>query len=100
MRYSIVAVAATALLTAPAWAQDANVGTLAQERANDQEVNNGTNPTILATTAGIQYKYTDFGSGFSNDLFEAYSLVPFGAVWCRKQYVPGIPAGLRLRANR
>lgn len=79
MRYSIVAVAATALLTAPAWAQDANVGTLAQERANDQEVNNGTNPTILATTAGIQYKYTDFGSGFSNDLFEAYSLVPFGA---------------------
>ena len=58
---------ATALaLVTPAWAQ------------SQSEVNNGTNPTILATTAGIQYKYTDFGSGFSNGLFEAYTSVPFG----------------------
>jgi hypothetical protein len=58
---------ATALgLAAPAWAQ------------SQPEVNNGTNPTLLATNAGVQYKYTDFGSGLSNDLLEAYYGVPFG----------------------
>lgn len=63
----------TALMTAtvlaattPVWAQ------------SQPEVNNGTNPTLLATSAGIQYKYTDFGSGLSNDLFEASFGVPFG----------------------
>jgi len=59
---------ATALaLVTPAWAQ------------SQPEVNNGTNPTVLATSAGIQYKYTDFGSGLSNDLFEANFGVPFGS---------------------
>ncbi len=68
---------ATALaLVTPAWAQ------------SQSEVNNGTNPTILATNAGIQYKYTDFGSGFSNGLYEAYFGIPFG---------PGNPMALELR---
>ncbi|SFL56628.1 hypothetical protein [Shimia aestuarii] len=53
-------------LATPAWAQ------------STPEVNNGTDPTLLATSAGIQYKYTDFGSGFSNGLFEASFGVPFG----------------------
>ena len=86
MKVLVAIMTATALtFVTPAWAQ------------SQPEVNNGTNPTLLATSAGIQYKYTDFGSGFSNDLAEAFFSVPFGA---KKKYVPGIPASLRLRANR
>lgn len=62
---AIITATALAFVT-PAWAQP------------QPEVNNGTNPTLLATTAGIQYKYTDFRSGFSNGLFEAQFGVPFG----------------------
>jgi hypothetical protein len=83
MRYSILAVAATVLLTAPAWAQE-NVGTLPQKRADGEEVNNGTNPTLLSTIAGIQYTYNDFAnSSLSSGLWEAYVAVPFGS---RKQF--------------
>lgn len=83
MRYSIVALAATALLTAPALAQE-NVGTLPQKRADGEEVNNGTNPTLLSTIAGIQYTYSDFAnSGRSSGLWEAFAAVPFGS---RKQF--------------
>lgn len=84
MHYSIAALAATVLLAAPALAQDANVGALAQKRANAEEVNNGTNPTLLTTTAGIQYTYSDFAnSNLSAGLWEAYVGIPFGS---RKQF--------------
>ena len=79
MRHSIVAVAAIILLTAPAWAQDGNVGTLAQKRADGEELNNGTNPTILSTIAGIQYTYNEFAnSSRSSSLWEALAAIPFG----------------------
>lgn len=85
MRYSISAVAATILLTAPAWAQDANIGTFAKERTEAEEVNNGTNPTLLSTIAGVQYTYYDFAnSNKSSGLWEAYAAVPFGS---RKQFL-------------
>ena len=83
MRYSIAAVAATALLTAPAWAQE-NLGTLAQKRADGAEVNNGTNPVLLSTGAGVQYTYNDFAnSSRSSGLWEAFVELPFGS---RKQF--------------
>ncbi|MCV2874592.1 hypothetical protein OEZ71_20020 [Defluviimonas sp. WL0050] len=63
---TIPATVCSAILVTGAWAQ------------SQPEVNNGTNPTILATSAGIQYKYSDFGSGFSNGLLEASFTVPFG----------------------
>lgn len=80
MRYTGAGVIATVLLTAPALAQDANVGTLAAKRAAGEEVNNGTNPTLLSTTAGIQYTYNDIRGGLSSGLWEAYVGIPFGSL--------------------
>lgn len=54
MRYLFAAVAATSLLTAPAFAQEASAGALAQKRADGEEVNTGTNLKLLSTTVGIQ----------------------------------------------
>lgn len=85
MHFFTAVLAATALLTMTSHvsAQDANVGTLAVNRAAGEEVNNGTNPTLLATTAGIQYTYNDIRGGLSSGLWEAYVGVPFGS---RKQF--------------
>jgi len=83
MHYSMAALAATIFLTAPALAQDANVGAVAEKTANSEVVNNGTNPTLLSTTAGIQYTYNDIRGGFSSGLWEAYFGMPFGS---RKQF--------------
>jgi hypothetical protein len=85
MRFSIATLAAMTLLTmtSPVSAQDANVGTLAQKRAEGEEINNGTNPTLLTTTAGIQYTYNDIRGGFSSGLWETYVGIPFGS---RKQF--------------
>jgi hypothetical protein len=80
MRHSIAALAAAVGFAAPVLAQDANVGTLAQKRADDEVVNNGTNPTLLSTTAGIQYTYNDIRGGFSSGLWEAYVGIPFGSL--------------------
>lgn len=67
LRKSAAVITSTVLaLATPVWAQ------------SQSEVNNGTDPTLLATSAGIQYKYSDFGSGLSNNLFEANFGVPFG----------------------
>lgn len=61
---------ATALAAAsPSWAQDTQ---------SQSEVNNGTDPTRLTTSASLQYKYTDLGSGLSTDLFETYYSTPIG----------------------
>ncbi len=43
-----------------------------------EEVNNGTNPTLLATTMGIQYQYTNLGDGLYAGLYEAFYTRPFG----------------------
>lgn len=48
-----------------------------------EEINNGTNPTLLTTTAGIQYKHSDLRNGATSGLFEAFYAQPFGA---NKQY--------------
>lgn len=44
-----------------------------------EDVNNGTNPTLLTTSAGVQFKYNDLSAGLSSDLFEAHYTRPFGA---------------------
>lgn len=60
-------ITATALaLATPVWAKFQPV------------VNNGTNPTSLASSACVQCKYSDLGWGFSNDVFEANFSGPFG----------------------
>ena len=43
-----------------------------------EEINNGTNPTLLATTMGTQYQYTNLGAGLDVGLLEAYYTQPFG----------------------
>jgi hypothetical protein len=43
-----------------------------------EEVNNGTNPTVLATKLTHQYEYTDLGSGFYVGLLENIYTMPFG----------------------
>ena len=45
---------------------------------SQSERNKGADPTRLSTSAGVQYKYTDFESGFSNELFEGFYLTPIG----------------------
>jgi len=43
-----------------------------------EEVNNGTNPTVLATSALVQYKHNDLRNGISTGLFEASYSQPIG----------------------
>lgn len=64
--FTLLVTAAALALTTPVWAQ------------SRPEVNDGTNPTLLATRAGIQYKYSDFETVFSNALFEASYSAPLG----------------------
>ncbi len=52
---------------------------LALAPATAEEANNGTNPTLLSTVAGVQAKYTDLRAGRSNTLLEAVYTQPFGA---------------------
>ncbi len=51
---------------------------IAQDKADGEEINNGTNPTLLTTTAGIQYQYNQINSDLDAGLFEAFFRVPFG----------------------
>ena len=60
-------------------AQDTASGQIAQNRANNEGVNNGTNPTLLSTKAGIQYQYNQINSSLNAGLWEAFFTVPFGA---------------------
>jgi len=58
-----------------AYAQDPGTLVNVEER---MEINNGTNPTLLTTQAGIQYQHTDIGSGLHAGQFEAFYTQPFG----------------------
>jgi hypothetical protein len=42
------------------------------------EINNGTNPTLLTTQAGVQYQYNEVSSDLNTGLFEAFYTQPFG----------------------
>lgn len=55
-------------MAAPAFAQD-----------DLAEINNGTNPTLLTTQAGVQYQYNEINSDLNTGLFEAFYTQPFGA---------------------
>ncbi|WP_159098109.1 hypothetical protein [Parazoarcus communis] len=43
-----------------------------------EEVNNGTNPTVLSSSAAVQYKHNNFRDGSSTGLFEAIYSQPLG----------------------
>lgn len=58
---------------AQANAQNAETPVNVEER---MEINNGTNPTLLTTQAGIQYQHTEIGSGLNAGLFEAFYTQP------------------------
>ncbi|MBW0159568.1 hypothetical protein [Sedimentimonas flavescens] len=67
---------ATSIAAAPAIAQDgAGISDVQRELA---EVNNGTNPTLLTTQAGIQYQYSEINSDVNTGLLEAFYLKPIG----------------------
>ena len=57
-------------------AQDGSV--LAQGRADGEEVNNGTNPTLLTTQAIVQYQYNELRFGGDAGLIELQYVQPFG----------------------
>lgn len=42
------------------------------------EINNGTNPTLLTTQAGIQYQYNEINSNLNTGLLEAFYTQPIG----------------------
>lgn len=56
-----------------------------------EEINNGTNPTLLTTQAGIQYQYNEINSDLNTGLFEAFYTQPFGEAGTRafRFTVPG-----------
>lgn len=56
-----------------------NLGQLQKELEESREINNGTNPTLLTTQAGIQYQSNRLTSGDTIGLFEAFYVQPFGA---------------------
>ena len=63
----------------PVIAQDgANLDQVQRKIDSAGEVNNGTNPTLLATKLTHQYEYTDLGSGFYVGLLENIYTIPFG----------------------
>ena len=47
--------------------------------AQEAEINNGTNPTLLTTQAGIQYQYNEINSDLNTGLAEMFYTQPFGA---------------------
>ncbi|SDG61167.1 hypothetical protein [Alloyangia pacifica] len=76
---SMTAIALTAALvcTAPqAHAQDG--GYLDQVQREFEEINNGTNPTLLTTQAGIQYQFSQITDDLDAGLWEAFYTQPFG----------------------
>jgi hypothetical protein len=82
-KITTITIATALAFVTPAWAQE-NLGTLSQKRADGAEVNNGTNPVLLSTGAGVQYTYNDFAnSSLSSGLWEAFVELPFGS---RKQF--------------
>ncbi|MBL4733657.1 MAG: hypothetical protein JKY82_13895 [Rhizobiaceae bacterium] len=69
---------ASMLIASQASAQNAVSGELAQKRADEQEINNGTNPTLLTTISGIQYQHNQINSKLSTGTWEAFVRIPFG----------------------
>jgi len=51
---------------------------IAQNRADGQEVNNGTNPTLLTTQAVVQFQYNEINSNLDSDLLEFQYMTPIG----------------------
>lgn len=43
------------------------------------DINNGSNPILLTTQAGIRYQYNEINSDLNTRLFEALCTQPFGA---------------------
>jgi len=71
-------------LTGAAVAQDNLSGQIAQNRedgtaaANQEAINNGTNPTLLTTKAGVQFQYNDINRNLDSDLLEFFYSQPIG----------------------
>ena len=71
-------------LTGAAVAQDDLSGQIAQNRedgtaaANQEAINNGTNPTLLTTKAGVQLQYNEINSNLDSDLLEFLYSQPIG----------------------
>lgn len=81
----VMAAVATLFSASHLHAQELSGGLIAQNQSDGQaainqaEINNGTNPTLLTTRAGIQYEYNKFTAGQNSGLWEAYASLPFGA---------------------
>lgn len=67
---------AVALFATQVSAQDGSQ--IAQKRADGEEINNGTNPTLLTTQAIAQYQYNDLRFGGDTGLLELQYVQPFG----------------------
>ncbi len=71
-------------LSNAALAQDTASGQIAQNRAdgtaaaNEEAINNGTNPTLLTTQAVVQFQYNEIDSNLDSDLLEFQYTQPIG----------------------
>ncbi len=63
-------------LSTPSFAQDGS--NLPEIQRDFEEINNGTNPTLLTTQFGVQYQFNQINSNLNTGLFEAFYTKPFG----------------------
>ncbi|MGX9352885.1 hypothetical protein ACS3QZ_16935 [Shimia sp. W99] len=63
-------------LASPVEAQDGS--NLNQVQGAVEEINNGTNPTLLTTQMGLQYQYNRINASLNTGLLEAFYVKPFG----------------------
>ncbi|MXU64526.1 hypothetical protein [Oceanomicrobium pacificus] len=77
MKHAVPACAlAVSMQAAPVFAQDGS--NLPQLQRELEEVNNGTNPTLLTTQTGLQYQFNKINPNLDTGLMEAFYTQPFG----------------------
>lgn len=64
-------------LVSPAFAQDGS--NLPEVQKSVEEINNGTNPTLLTTQMGVQYQFNQINPDLNTGYLEFFYTQPFGA---------------------
>lgn len=83
-KFGFLGGAMLALCASQVHAQDTASGQIAQNRAdgtsaaNEEAINNGTNPTLLTTQAVIQFQYNEIDTNLDSDLLEFQYTQPIG----------------------
>ncbi|MDW4551432.1 hypothetical protein R5H32_18945 [Defluviimonas sp. D31] len=75
-RFVVALFLAVVCVAPPSLAQDGS--NLPELQRDLEEINNGTNPTLLTTQAGIQYQFNQINPDLDTGLLELFYLRPFG----------------------